>query len=188
MSQQVIGTTGNDVVDLLKDQHKRVKALFGQVLAAEGHQRVEAFYALRCLMAVHETAEEEIVHPVAKKALPGGAAIVAARLKEEKEATKAVAEIEKLDVDSEEFLAAIRKLQAAVLAHAESEEREEFNKLAFAVDEPRLLKMRKSVELVESLAPARIHPGVESAATTMLAVSFASMLDRVRDAMGAKPS
>jgi len=188
MSQQVTRTTGNDVVDFLKDQHKRVKALFSKVLAAEGRQRVEAFYELRCLMAVHETAEEEIMHPVAKSVLPGGAAIVATRLDEESEAKKALAEIEKLDVDSEEFGAKMGKLQAAVLAHAESEEREEFNKLATIVDEQRLRKMRKSAELAEWVAPTRLHPGVESVSTTMLAGSFAYMAERVRDAMGAERS
>lgn len=52
------------------------------------------------MLAVHETAEEEIVHPAARRALPDGEAIVKARLQEENEAKKALAELERLDCSS----------------------------------------------------------------------------------------
>ena len=186
MSQEVTLGNGSDVVSLLKSQHKQVKAAFAKVIEAEGKERERAFRDLRRMMAVHETAEEEIVHPAVARALPGGKAVVALRLKEENAAKTALVELEKLDVDSIAFEAKLRTLQSDVLAHAESEEREEFDQLAVVLDEDRLKRMRKAVELAESVAPTRPHPGVESAAANLLAGPFASMVDRVRDVLSAK--
>ena len=175
--------TGDDVVSFLKDQHERIKRLFGQVLAATGAQRQEAFQQLRRLMAVHETAEEEIVHPAAKRALTDGETIVARRLHEENLAKKELTELEAVDTNTQEFETRLRALLAAVLAHAQAEEREEFAQLAARLEEPRLTRMRKAVELAEAIAPTRPHPGTESAAANLLAGPFLSMIDRARDAL-----
>ena len=61
--------TGKDVVAFLKSQHEQIAGMFEKVFSATGKARTEAFFELRRLMAVHETAEEEIVHPVAARAL-----------------------------------------------------------------------------------------------------------------------
>lgn len=176
-------SNGTDVVSFLKDQHKRIKALFAKVEGTAGRDREEAFRELRRLMAVHETAEEEIVHPAARSNIPNGAAIVEARLREENEAKKALTAIEKLDLASAEFEAQLLTLKSAVLAHAESEEREEFDKLGDKLEPKRLERMRKAVEMAESVAPTRPHAGVESAWANMLVGPFASMMDRARDAL-----
>lgn len=65
-----------DVVDFLTEQHQRIKALFNETLLAAGAERGEAFVRLRRLLAVHETAEEEIVHPRAGHELDNGREIV----------------------------------------------------------------------------------------------------------------
>jgi hemerythrin superfamily protein len=109
-------------------------------------------------MAAHEAAEEEVVHPAAKRAITGGAGEVAARLKEEDEAKQALAALEQLDVESKEFESKLRTLQKAVLAHAKSEETQEFDKLAEKLDTKELQAMRKQAEEVEkesSGTPAR---------------------------------
>jgi hemerythrin superfamily protein len=181
-------SSGSDVVAFLKGQHQEIKALFNQVDATEGDEREEAFYTLRRLLAVHETAEEEIVHPTARRALPNGEAVVSARLREENEAKKTLAELEKLDLDSEEFDTQFATFTASVIAHAESEELEEFARLADQVDQSKLEGMRKAVKLAESIAPTRPHAGVESSIGNVLAGPFASMLDRARDALTGKSS
>ena len=174
---------GTDVVSFLKSQHEQVKLMFAQVLRAKGEQRTKAFNELRRTLAVHETAEEEIVHPAARRAIPDGDKIVEARLQEENKAKVALSELEKLDVDSDEFESKFKTLQTDVIAHAESEEHEEFAKLSSKIDEDRLQQMRKAAELAEKVAPTRPHPGVESATANLLAGPFASMLDRARDAI-----
>lgn len=110
------------VVAFLTAQHEQVKQLFADVLAAEGADRTEKFTALRRLLAVHETAEEEIVHPRARREISDGERIVDERLNQENEAKQTLAELEKLDVDDPQFESSFREFQADVLEHAESEE------------------------------------------------------------------
>jgi hemerythrin superfamily protein len=176
----------DDVVSFLTNQHEQIKQLFEDVLVTHGDARQEAFTTLRRLLAVHETAEEEVVHPRAKHELGDGKRIVADRLEEEHEAKQTLATLEKLDVDSTEFETELRRFQADVVAHAEAEEREEFSKLAAELDDEQLARMRNAVKLAESTAPTRPHAGVESASTNMLVGPFASMLDRARDLITGK--
>src|SRR6201993_2411463 len=118
-----------DVVDFLVSQHEQIKSLFAETLSASGKEREKAFVELRRLLAVHETAEEEIVHPRAKRKLADGATVVDERLKEEHEAKTVLQKLEKLDVDSEEFTRQLTELRDAVLDHADQEEKDEFAKL-----------------------------------------------------------
>jgi hemerythrin superfamily protein len=175
-----------DVVTFLKAQHEHIKALFEEVLAATGEEREKTFYELRRLLAVHETAEEEIVHPRAKKELANGEAVVDARLQEEHEAKQVLSRLEDMDVNSAEFEAMFRQFQSDVLTHAENEEHQEFEQLGEQLDEADLERMRNAVKLAESMAPTRPHAGVESATANMMAGPFAMMLDRARDMISGK--
>jgi hemerythrin superfamily protein len=175
-----------DVVSFLKQQHEQIKSLFQKVLDANGDAREEAFVALRRLLAVHETAEEEVVHPRAKKSIPDGDSIVSARLEEENEAKKTLTELEKLDVNSTEFETRLRVFQADVVKHAEAEEQQEFSRLEQELEPEQLERMRNAAQLAESTAPTHPHAGVESRAANMMAGPFASMLDRARDLMTGK--
>lgn len=179
--------SANDVVSFLKGQHNLVKTLFETVLTTRGEERTRAFYALRRLLAVHETVEEEIVHPAARRELPDGDAIVDARLDEENAAKVALTELERLNADSPEFDAKIRTLRSKVLAHAEAEEQEEFERIGAVLAPERLERMRKAAEFAEAVAPTRPHPGMgESAMGNMLIGPFVAMIDRTRDILSGK--
>jgi hemerythrin superfamily protein len=173
--------TGIDVVAFLKEQHEHIKQLFGAVTMSTGDEREREFIALRRLLAVHETAEEEIVHPAARRALPQGESLIAARLQEENEAKTLLAQLEDLDIDSSEFSTKLTILERAVLAHASAEERLEFEQLAGMLDQKQLRHMRMAAEFAEKVAPTHPHAGLESATANMLAGPFAAMMDRTRD-------
>ena len=143
-----------DVVGFLKAQHQQIKAGFAEVLAATGSERREAFDALRRLLAVHETAEEEIVHPRARHEIANGDTVVEARLAEEHEAKETLQKLESLDVASAEFDSTFRQFQADVISHAEAEESQEFAQLAAELDDAQLAKMRRAVEFAERIT----HP------------------------------
>ncbi|HEX7663125.1 MAG TPA: hemerythrin domain-containing protein [Polyangiaceae bacterium] len=179
----VMIASGTDVVSFLKEQHQQVKDGFREVITAKGEARTKAFAQLRRLMAIHETAEEEIVHPVARRNLPDGNAIVDARLREEKEAKRLLGVLETLDVESAEFEERIHMLMKAIVEHAESEEREEFARLASMLDQSKLERMRRAVKFAESIAPTRPHSGMESATINALGGPFVAMIDRARDAI-----
>src|SRR5262249_46244441 len=122
-------------------------------------------------------------HPAARRVLARGDAIVRSRLEEEKKAKEALTALEALDVDSTEFESQFAALRLAVVAHAESEEREELSALALRLEPEQLVRMRKAAEIAESFAPTRPHPGVQSQAANLLVGPFAAMIDRARDAI-----
>jgi hemerythrin superfamily protein len=175
----------DDVVKFLRDQHNLIKDMFDEVLSAsEPKAREKAFTELRALLAVHETAEEMVVHPRAR-ALDDGDAIVDARLKEEHEAKEQLSKLEKMDIGSDEFLDELTKFRDDVVEHAEREENEEFSILRDKLDSGDRKRMVAAVQAAEAIAPTRPHPGVESAKANFAVGPFASMLDRARDAIGA---
>jgi Hemerythrin HHE cation binding domain len=155
------------VVDFLGGRREQIKSLFAETLSASGKEREKAFVDLRRLLAVHETAEEEIVHPRAKPKIADGATVIDKRLEEEHEA-KTV--LQKLDVDSEEFTRLLTDLRDAVLTHADHEE-DEFAKLGeeLSGDE---LGMGRAAKLAEAIAPTRPHAGVESQVANLAAGPF----------------
>jgi hemerythrin superfamily protein len=176
----------DDVVKFLTDQHNLIKDLFEEVFSAsDDGAREKAFTELRQLLAVHETAEEMVVHPRARKEVADGDAIVDARLKEEHDAKEFLSRLEKMDMGSKEFLDELRKFRDDVVEHAELEEHEEFNKLQRKLDGDDLKRMAGAVQAAQAIAPTRPHAGVESAVANFAVGPFASMLDRARDLIGA---
>lgn len=175
-----------DVVEFLRGQHNQIKDMFDDVMyASTAKAREQAFVELRQLLAVHETAEEMVVHPRARRDIQGGDIIVDARLQEERDAKEQLSALEQMDIDSDEFLDALILFKGAVIDHAEREETEEFNKLQRDLDPDDLKRMVAAVQAAQAIAPTRPHPGVESAILNFAVGPFASMLDRARDAIAA---
>src|SRR5689334_25011640 len=85
----------DDVVKFLKDQHNLIKDLFEEVFSASTVEaREKAFVELRQLLAVHETAEEMVVHPRVRREVADGDEIVDARLHEEHAAKEQLSKLE----------------------------------------------------------------------------------------------
>jgi Hemerythrin HHE cation binding domain len=181
---EMLVQTPDEVIALLKAQHDLIKDMFDEVLhASQPKAREKAFVDLRQLLAVHEAAEEMVVHPRARHTLGSGDAIVDARLKEEHEAKEQLSKVEDLDISSQQFIDELTKLQEAVASHAEHEENEEFSSLQGELGDQELKRMAQAVKAAEAIAPTRPHPGVESAKLNFAIGPFASILDRARDAI-----
>ncbi|MFI0356026.1 hemerythrin domain-containing protein [Actinomadura sp. 9N407] len=176
---QVAGT--DDIVGLLREQHSRIRDLFDLVLSSSGDARRDAFQDLVRLLAVHETAEEEIVHPVARRRLPGGEGIVADRLAEERAAKELLAELDGMDTGDPAFPEKLDRLRIDVLTHARAEERYEFERLGDEFDAAQRRAMATALQAAESTAPTHPRPGTESATKNMLVGPAAAIADRVRD-------
>ncbi len=176
--------SSQDVVDLLLEQHEEVRRLFAEVEQQTGDEQRDAFEELVRLLAVHETAEEEVVYPAVRKMVDDGDSLADARTAEESEAKSALSELEKLGVDHEDFDAKLEACKQLVLAHAENEEREVFPGLRESHSVEQLRSMAGGVRAAESLAPTHPHPhGPESAVGNIAVGPFAALADRVRDAI-----
>jgi hemerythrin superfamily protein len=176
--------TGPDVIQLLVGQHQEIKKLFDQVARASGERKRGLFDELVRLLAVHEAAEEEVVHPIVRHEVHGAGGVVDARLTEENAAKEALAKLYDLGVEHAEFDTRLDALARSVTEHADREENEEFPPLRATVSPEKLRQMAGAVRLVESTAPTRPHPDAgESATAQLLGGPPLSVFDRARDAV-----
>ena len=179
---EMIIQSPDDVIGFLKAQHNLIEDMFDQVLhASDRHAREKPFVQLRQLLAVHETAEEMVVHPRVRREVDAMDSIVDARLEEEHDAKELLSSIEKIDITSQQFIDELTKLRDAVLDHALHEESFEFPKLQRELDAEELKRLGTAVRAAEAIAPTRPHAGVESAKLNFAVGPFASMIDRARD-------
>jgi hemerythrin superfamily protein len=180
------GQAAVDVIDLLLAQHARIEQLFRDVLDTEGEQRRQRFEELVRLLAVHETAEEEVVHPLARVKIDGGQEVVQARLAEERMAKELLVRLYESGTDAADFEDRFIELRDIVLLHAKREERYEFPHLRQTTDARTRERMADAVRVAEMLAPTRPHPGVESATANLLLGPGLAIVDRIRDAIRAR--
>jgi hypothetical protein len=116
----------DDVVALLRQRHRHIRDLFAEVENATADDRAEAFRRLVRLLAVHETAEEEVVHPAVRRLLQDGEQLVDDRLEEERGAKEKLSRLDDVDPDDPGFTPLLRELRAGVLSTRASEEQYEF--------------------------------------------------------------
>jgi hemerythrin superfamily protein len=178
-----IAASDHDVVALLMRQHGDIRNLFDEAEGTTGDERRAAFRNLVRLLAVHETAEEEVVRPFTRTSVPDGAMVADERLAEEREAKELLSRLDGMDTDDPKFLSELRTLRLDVMKHARAEERYEFNHIRRHADKARLGAMATALKAAEAVAPTRPHPGTESAAENMILGPVTALVDRTRDAV-----
>jgi hemerythrin superfamily protein len=171
----------NDVIDLLMGQHMTIRDLFTEVANSSGAVRRTAFEQLVRLLAVHETAEEQLIHPLARISVHGGGDVVDDRLAEEHDAKEVLATLEEMGPDAPEFPGVFAKFRMDVLEHAHHEEAYEFRYLRANVPAAQLRALAPAVKVAEAVAPTHPHPGVESATANLVAGPVLSLFDRTKD-------
>jgi hemerythrin superfamily protein len=171
-----------DVLDEVVKDHREIQALFARVNSATGKRKRDAFQNLVKKLAAHETAEQEVVHPLSEAA--GATAVKEHRLAEEREAEQLLASLVALEMGSPEFHDLFQRLEAEVLAHAQSEESEEHPRIRAHVSVDDLRGLADSFRTAEAIAPTRPHPrGPTSAAGNLVMGPIISVADRARDAV-----
>lgn len=176
----------DDVIAAVLRDHAEIRRLFGEVNSARSADvKRDAFSRLVRKLIVHETAEQEVVHPLIRNGEDSHATrVVEKRLEEEKEAETMLAELEDLDISSADFESRLAALQADVIDHAEAEEEQEHPLLDATVDADRLRQLASVFNIAEKTAPTRPHPQGPTSAVGNIAVGpFLALADRVRDAI-----
>jgi hemerythrin superfamily protein len=139
--------------DLLKKQHKSVKALFKEVEKTEdGRRRRQLMEQIAGELKIHTRIEEEIFYPAAREI---GTSKVEELLDESLEEHHVVdlvlAELPKVDPEDERFAAKMTVLSELVVHHAEEEEEELFPLCEKKLGRERLQQLGEQMqELAES--------------------------------------
>lgn len=174
-------TVRKSVSDLVTDQHVHIGKLLDEVAETAGVARRNAFDELRRMIVVHETAEEAVIHPVAERVDPE---MVQARLREENQLKRQLAELEELDVDDAAFVDAFGVLRRLVRAHTLAEERYELPLIEAAGGDVDQLRMATAMRQVEDLVPTHPHPRVgESPAGQLVGAPLAALVEKTRKAI-----
>ncbi|MEV0130273.1 DUF2795 domain-containing protein [Dactylosporangium sp. NPDC050688] len=173
-----------DIVEILLARHNEIKQMFTRVSSAQGKQKEELFHDLVRMLAVHENAEEVVVHPAARDMIPNGDTIVGERLQEESDAKRALADLYDMGIDHPEFDQHLSVLAESVVTHATEEEQQEFSQLRTHADRDRLRRMASTFEAAEAVVPTRPHPAAgESGAVNVMVGPPIAVFDKIRDAM-----
>ncbi|WP_062992849.1 hemerythrin domain-containing protein [Nocardia anaemiae] len=172
-----------DVVTLLLAQHEVIKGLIEQVQLAQGAAKRKPFEELVRALAVHESAEEEVVHPASRRAsVPDS--VVDSRLHEEEEAKHVLVELYDMGVQHADFDTKFRSFAESVIEHADMEEKEEFDQLRQEISANESAVLADVVRVAEAVAPTRPHPEAgESALANIVAGPPLALFDRIRDAV-----
>jgi len=140
-----------DALDLIKQDHKRLRKLLEETLKAEGVERDERLDHLRTELVAHERMEEEVLYP---------------RLRDEKKAHETVLEgyeehhvadvllDELLDVPPETDLwkAKVKVLKENVEHHMDEEEDELFKRARAVLDREELNRLGARMEQIKRSA------------------------------------
>lgn len=173
-----------DVIAILLRQHDRIREAFVQVKSATGNEKKARFNELRALSAAHETAEEMVIRGATRQT--AGADVADDRNREEREANRALAALEHMDVNGDEFEVAFQEYQQLVLDHAAAEEKLEFPHIRAGKSPAELARMGRVLLAVEKIAPTHPHPSTAGSPVLQWAVGpYVSLLDRARDRLTA---
>lgn len=177
-------TKPNDVVGLIHAQHTDIAQLLGRVSTETGAGRETSWCELRRLIAVHETAEQEVVYPILRSLSAEGQRIADARAAEEAEGVKVLSRLEDLDPSTPEFDRLFAEFRPAVANHADAEEDEVLPLLLSTQDADRRRRMAEVFVTAEQAAPTHAHPHAGTSATAHIVTGPAlTIMDHVRDAL-----
>lgn len=173
-----------DIVDLIQEEHVKIRRLFAEVNEAPADQRPDLFRHLVSELASHEAAEESIVHPTLRDDVPDGEAEAESVLREESQAEEMLAEMEDIDPTSTDFVSRFQQLERAVLTHANHEEAEEHPRLREHIELDRRQEMGEAFQKVKDSGPTHPHPKTPQTPEVRAAAGpIAGMFDRARDAV-----
>ena len=174
----------NDVLDLLKADHRTVESLLGRFDKTPSSDRDGYFCEVVHTLVGHEVAEELVVYPALRDDAANGSTVADARLAEQAEAEQLLSEMETQEASSGAFTAKFKKLREAVLAHAEAEESTAFPLLEGSTTMEQRRDLGERYTKAKEKAPTHPHPHApDTSPGNKLVGPVAAIFDRARDAV-----
>ncbi|TDW76484.1 hemerythrin domain-containing protein [Kribbella pratensis] len=177
------GSTDQDVIDVLTEDHKEARELANQISASsDADERRELTDQLIAELVRHSVAEEMYVYPAMRDHLPNGDQAVEHDINEHKKLETLMKQLEGADAGTTEFEDTLRQLQQVLVDHVQDEETEHFPQLRANLPAATLVELKDKVEHAKKLAPTRPHPGAPNAELFHKLVGpGVGLVDRLRD-------
>jgi hemerythrin superfamily protein len=124
-----------DAIELLKEDHKKVEKIFSEMEKKENRQKM--FPELDRELSVHAEIEERIFYPATRDAEPTRD-LVLESIEEHKQIKMVLADLERTDMTTDVWGAALKVLKEDVMHHVGEEEDELFPKVRKVLSEQQL--------------------------------------------------
>jgi hypothetical protein len=188
-----------EVTTVLTRDHNRVTALLKQLSAIPGvkkggsavqqSRRQSVVDLITVELSRHEAAEQELLWPAVRRALPDGDELAARALTQEREGEDTLTALGRAAPDSTEFDDLVEELAARLRKHVAFEELV-FARLREAMPRKERDRLGERLHRAERRAPTRPHPHApkKPGPAVKAAGAAAAAADRVRDALGERPA
>ncbi len=168
--------------------HRDVEEIFekleaGAVAPAERQTLVEQAVTM---LVMHAVAAEQVVYPVARRALADGDAVVDRLVALNAEAEKAMKELEKREPGDPEFDALLARVIVTARLQAQVEERTLLPPLTIAVGRKETNAAGEAFAAAKKVAPTRPHPAAPDTPPGNLVNPLTGLVDRLRDTVSGR--
>jgi hemerythrin superfamily protein len=180
-TEDQLGGPGSVLVRQRRD-HQKLDGLLIRLRSSAGPGQDEAIARVCRLVFTHAFAEESVLWPALRRALPDGEELTVEVEREHQEICEVVAALERSERDSAERDELIE--QAIALLHEDVRDEEDalFPRLQEAVGVDELRRLGNQWLLVKSISPTRAHPVVARRPPgNVIAALPLSAIDRTRD-------
>uniref|UniRef100_UPI001359366C hemerythrin domain-containing protein n=1 Tax=Puerhibacterium puerhi TaxID=2692623 RepID=UPI001359366C len=166
-----------------KRDHVRLDRLLRQLEGTHGRQQEEVLQRIYRLVFPHAFAEESVLWPVMRRALPDGHALTLEVEQEHQEVNELVTRLDDLDADDPGRGPVLERLAEVLREDVRDEEDELFPRLQAVTGPAELRRLGVYWEVVRRIAPTRAHPVVARRPPgNVVSALPLSVLDRLRDA------
>jgi len=186
LAEQTTEQLGGRFSVLTRQKHDHIKLdrLLASLPGSAGEQEQASLNAICRLVFSHAFAEEAVLWPALRRALPDGEELTARVEREHQEVTELVARLDAAEPDDPERPGLIARTVEVLRQDVRDEEDEVLPRLQQAVDAKTLRRLGITWELVRRSAPTRAHPVVARRPPgNILAALPLSLIDRTRDGL-----
>ncbi len=176
-----------DALTLLKDDHRRVEALFSK-FEGTGNRAFKTREKLAASMieelSVHAVIEEQVFYPAIRKAAPNLSNHVLEAIEEHHIVKWTLSELDNLEPSAENYAAKVAVLTELVRHHVEEEEKDVFPAVRKAMKTDQLNELGEQLAAAKLVAPTSPHPRAPSsppADTHDLVVNAAEKVVAMKD-------
>jgi len=174
-----------NAIKLLKDDHRRVKALFKKYeQAGEGAAKERQSIAKSIIkeLSIHAAVEEQLLYPAARAVDSRMDDIVLESLEEHHVAKWTLNELDKMSPEDERFDAKMTVLMENIRHHIEEEEGDLFPKLAKRLGRTDLEELGRMIDAAKKAVPTHPHPmAPDTPPGNVLVGPLAKLLDKGKD-------
>ena len=165
-----------------KRDHQDLDTLLDELLATAGEEQQGVLNRVCRLAFAHAFAEEAVLWPAIRRALPDGEQLTLVVEQEHQEINELVVRLEEIPLDDPERGPVVTRVVDLLRQDVRDEEDELFPRLRASLDDAQLRRLGRKWSLVRRTAPTRPHAIVSRRPPgNVLAALPLSVIDRTRD-------